>query len=173
MKLKISDIPEGVRHISPLNHKKIVVKTQAYDVEKFVLGDVGQALLHKMIVTCLLDDGVGLAAPQIGTFRRLFIIRDMDASRTLLNTFTLYFNPSFKALSNEKETDIEGCLSVPEGRFQVPRYVNIQATWWEPNAEGKLEKRESLMHGYEARVFQHELDHLNGVSIALRGSAKR
>ena len=169
MKLKIHDIPTGTRHISPLNHKKIAVKAQAYDVEKFVLGEVGQALLHKMIVTCLLDDGIGLAAPQIGTFRRLFIIRDMDAFKEPLATFTPYFNPSFKAVSNDKETATEGCLSVPEGQFQVPRYVDIQATWWEPNAEGKLEKHESLLHGYEARVFQHELDHLNGVSIVQRG----
>lgn len=169
MKLEITSVPEGTRHVSPLHYSKIGVKCQAYDIEKFVLNDSVKSLLWKMTKTCLLDDGIGLAAPQIGVFKRLFLIRDMDANGVPLESFTAYFNPSFKALTSDKVEDLEGCLSVPGGCYTVARYLNIQATWWELDND-KLVKRECLLSGYQARVFQHEFDHLNGVSIVQRGT---
>lgn len=168
MKLKISDLPIGIRHISPLHYSKIVVKSQAWDVEKFVCTDITKSLLHKMVNTCMLDDGIGLAAPQIGVFKRLFIVRDMNDDRKWLDTFTTYFNPSFQALTSDKAVDMEGCLSVPGGAVNVARYTSIQATWWEMNEAEKLEKQTVLLADMPARVFQHELDHLNGISIVQR-----
>lgn len=170
MKLKISDVPIGTRHVSPLHYSKIAVKSQPYDVEKFFLNDGNKTFLWKMVTTCLLDDGIGLAAPQIGMFKRMFIIRDMAQDNQPLDSFTAYFNPSFKALTSDKVTDTEGCLSVPEGGFSVARYQTIQATWWELDDSGKLQKQECLLDNYQARVFQHEFDHLNGVSIVQRGN---
>lgn len=170
MKLQISNVPIGVRHISPLHHSKIVVKSLPWDVAKFSLTEINQSILWKMITTCLLDDGIGIAAPQVGLFKRMFIIRDLDDHGQPLETFTAYFNPSFTSLAKDKVEAPEGCLSVPGSAYSVPRYTDILATWWELTDAGTLEKKQSIMTGYLARVFQHENDHLNGVSIVKRGT---
>jgi peptide deformylase len=169
MKLLLNDVPVSTRHITPLHYSKIAVKSQAYDLNKPVAAEATQNLLYKMVATCLLDDGIGLAAPQIGVFKRLFVIRDMDEDDKPLETFGAYFNPSFKALSDNKETGLEGCLSVPGGAFEVARYTDIEATWYEPGEAGKLLQKTATLHGFRARVFLHELDHLQGISIVQRG----
>ncbi len=100
--------------------------------------------------------GVGLAAPQIGALRRLVVVlpgEDAEA-RALVN-------PRISWASEEQETDVEGCLSIGEIIVEVPRAVSVRVE--AQDADGTAITHEAS--GFEARVIQHEIDHLDGILI--------
>ena len=100
--------------------------------------------------------GVGLAAPQLGLSQRLLVYRvGPDAPLVALA------NPELEWVSDDQETLDEGCLSIPGITVDVERpvYVRVRAL----DEEGETRMVEAS--GLEARVIQHELDHLNGVLI--------
>lgn len=105
--------------------------------------------------------GVGLAAPQINESKRIVIVASRPTTRyphaPLMEPIVM-FNPSFRALSDDKEKDWEGCLSIPGIRALVPRYKEIMAHY--ADQQGHL--KELKLEGFIARVFQHEADHLEG-----------
>ena len=68
-------------------------------------------------------------------------------------------NPEFEPLSNEKEKDWEGCLSIPGIRALVPRYRSIKISFLDRSGNRVVLNSE----GFVARVFQHEYDHLDGI----------
>ncbi|MBA2657552.1 MAG: peptide deformylase [Tatlockia sp.] len=115
-----------------------------------------ESLLFKVLKD---ENGLGLAAPQIGISKRA-IVFGMEAYRNRpAIPLTLLFNPSFEPLSELVEEAYEGCLSVGQLRAKVPRYKSIAYRGFD--AEGQLIEREvSDLH---ARVLQHELDHLDGI----------
>lgn len=100
--------------------------------------------------------GVGLAAPQIGALRRLLVYRlgEEGPTRALIN-------PTITWSSDETEVDTEGCLSIGELLMDVPRAVSITVEARE--ADGSAVTLDA--HDYEARVLQHEIDHLDGILI--------
>lgn len=124
------------------------------------------AELHELIAdmkdTMAAYDGAGLAAIQIGVMQRVMIF-GVDTNPRYPDVepieMTVLVNPEFTALSEERENDWEGCLSVPGMRGIVPRYSHIQYRGYDEF--GNLIDCEAT--GFHARVFQHELDHLNGV----------
>ena len=100
--------------------------------------------------------GVGLAAPQIGALRRLLVYRlgDGEPTRALVN-------PRIVWASEEEAVDAEGCLSIGEVSMDVPRAVRIRVEARDADgAELTIEAEE-----FEARVIQHEMDHLDGILI--------
>lgn len=102
-------------------------------------------------------DGVGLAAPQIGINKRVFVINYGGDIRTYINPIivkSVGFNLSE-----------EGCLSIPCKKYLMPRAPEITVQFMTPLAITKTEK----LVGVAAFVFQHELDHLDGVTIADAG----
>ena len=99
-------------------------------------------------------DGVGLAAPQIGYNKRLFVINFNGDIRTFVNPIIA----QAKGLTISRE----GCLSFPGKQFLRPRNNDIQVIYQTPL--GKTESRKLV--GYAAEIFQHELDHLDGVTLA-------
>lgn len=123
-------------------------------------------LLDDMHETMIAADGVGLAGPQVGMMRRLFVVWDMtDAPEEIPEDYEYKFidfvNPEILWLSDEKETRYEGCLSFPghNGAVERPARVKIRAqdrtgAWFELEAGDLL-----------GRCIQHENDHLNGVTI--------
>jgi len=119
-------------------------------------GDV-RRLVERMFELVAAARGVGLAAPQVGVPVRLFVAwpEADDADRRL------YINPSIVSVDGAQEGD-EGCLSFPGITCKIKRYdvVTIRAT----DLEGK--EFEETARGLAARIFQHEMDHLNGVLIA-------
>jgi peptide deformylase len=134
-----------------------VLKTRARPVERFddeLREEVGR-------MSALMDDalGIGLAAPQIGHLRRLLVYRPgPDAPVTAL------VNPEIEWRGDEEEVAEEGCLSLQNVHVEVERpvYVRIHA---------RDEHGEDLVveaSGLEARVIQHEMDHLDGVLILER-----
>lgn len=126
-----------------------------------------QALLDDMRDTMRALDGVGLAAPQIGINLRIVIFcvdknpRYPDAE---VVPETVLINPVITPLSDSKESDWEGCLSVPGMRGLVPRYTQLRYQGFDQF--GALIDR--TVSGFHARVVQHECDHLDGVLYPMR-----
>jgi peptide deformylase len=105
--------------------------------------------------------GVGIAAPQIGISKRIIIVASRPTVRyphAPKMAPTVMINPSFQALSAQKEKDWEGCLSIPGVRARVSRYTEIMIHY--TDQQGVID--ELILDGFVARVFQHELDHLDG-----------
>ncbi len=109
-------------------------------------------LLEDMSHTMLKQDGAGLAAPQIGRNISLALINTKEGIIALIN-------PVITKKSWNKETDQEGCLSVPGIYGQVKRHKKIICQYLDRDAKLQQINAEGLL----ARVIQHELDHLEGI----------
>lgn len=113
-----------------------------------------RSLIEDMAESMYADDGAGLAAPQVGVSSRVIIL---DAGYG----FRAMINPEIIEMSEEKESMEEGCLSLPGIRLEVQRPVRLVVRGM--NEEGEIEEVEA--DGLLARVFLHEIDHLNGVLL--------
>lgn len=109
-------------------------------------------LFDDMTLTMLEKDGVGLAAPQIGKNIRLAVINTKEGPLHIIN-------PTIVKFSWAKEWSEEGCLSVPGVFGQVKRSKKITCEYLDK--DGNFQTRE--VAGLMARVFQHEIDHLDGI----------
>jgi peptide deformylase len=163
------DAPEGIdpellaRREAALQHVRVygdpVLRTEARPVDRF-----DQALRDEVArMATLMNDamGIGLAATQVGVPHRLFVYRvEHDSPVNAL------VNPEILWSSKEQETFEEGCLSLPRVHVDVERpiYVRVRAH----DALGDEILIEAS--GLEARVIQHEIDHLDGVLILDRTS---
>ncbi len=110
-------------------------------------------LIEDMFDTMYEANGVGLAAPQIAVSKRVFVADDGESG------FEAYINPEWSPIGDEKNTDIEGCLSVPELFGEVERYSNVIVHYQDIHGKKKTKKASGLL----ARCIQHETDHLNGI----------
>ncbi len=99
-------------------------------------------------------DGLGLAAPQVGVNKRVFVL-DYDP-RSGENNYEIYINPKIVQYGEELEIKEEGCLSVPNIYGHVERPISIRIT----ALDRDFNPVEKELNGFEARVFQHEYDHL-------------
>jgi peptide deformylase len=124
-------------------------------------------LIEDMLDTMKANEGAGLAAPQIGIFKRV-VIFGFDENERYPNEdpipFTVLINPKIEPLADDFEDGWEGCLSVPGLRGLVPRYAKIKYEGFDQH--GTQIKRE--VNGFHARVVQHECDHLDGVLYPMR-----
>jgi len=114
------------------------------------------------IYLMLRSNGIGLAANQIGITQRFFAM-GYDSFDTFKKPAILYNARIIKA-SEEVEIGEEGCLSFPNVFYNVYRAVNIEVEW--QTMKGATEG--ATLRGLEARCFQHELDHINGVTFNLK-----
>jgi len=123
-----------------------------------------QTLIDDMVETMREAPGVGLAAPQIGLSERLIVVEyyereeDEDKEDAPKKVWAV-LNPEIIKASEEKLTGVEGCLSIPGLVGEVERHAAIQVKGL--NRHGKPLKIKA--EGWLARIFQHEIDHLNGV----------
>ena len=117
-------------------------------------------LVMDMSETLLDANGIGLAAPQVYVSKKIIIFR-LDEESQINNKVTIrvLINPSFKNQGKEYEEDWEGCLSIPGMIGKVRRFKNI--TYQGYDLKGRLIKEDAS--GIQARVIQHECDHLNGI----------
>ena len=141
---------------NPQDEKFLRTKTAPFDFSKFSPKELNQ-LLANMRLTMKNHDGIGLAANQVGLNFQLFIVGlpNQDAH----TKFYYIFNPTITEHSPETSSDYEGCLSVPNLSGLVKRSQAITVT--AQNKQGKSIKLK--VSGLLARVFQHEIDHLNGL----------
>jgi peptide deformylase len=118
----------------------------------------------QMLQTMYSEDGIGLAAPQVGINKQLIVI-DLelkDQSKPPL----ILINPEIKSTGGDIVTGEEGCLSIPEVFFDIKRPDQIAIAY--RDEEGKPQTL--VTEGLLARVIQHEMDHLNGVLFVDRVS---
>jgi peptide deformylase len=128
------------------------LRMKANEIEAFD-GELGR--VAKRMIGLMHDaDGVGLAATQVGILRRMFVFSDGEEDRVLVN-------PVIADRSGERETDEEGCLSL--GPVRVPVERSCRVTVEAQDATGEPVRME--LEGLQARVVQHEVDHLDGVLI--------
>lgn len=117
------------------------------------------AFARRMLETMRNANGVGLAAPQVGVLLRLFVVElPEDEENDLPPETYILFNPEIVKGKGE-QVGYEGCLS-------IPGYIGEVARQEEITVEGQDERGRKVrykLEGYLARVFQHEIDHLNGV----------
>ncbi|MGI9392110.1 MAG: peptide deformylase [Parvibaculales bacterium] len=119
-------------------------------------------LARDMIATMEAKQGVGIAAPQIGSSERMFIASAKPNSRyphAPEMEPMLVIDPKIKKQSGKIVKDWEGCLSVPNIRGFVPRHEKIIMEYTDENGE----RKEQAFEGFLARLMQHETDHLNGI----------
>ena len=105
--------------------------------------------------------GIGLSANQVGINARCFVFIINNNTNNQLDREILCLNPEIVENIEPVVTMWEGCLSFPEVNIQVPRHHKIKAKW--TNEKGNV--IEDTLVGYDAVCFQHELDHLNGITF--------
>jgi len=158
----------ALRHIVTLPDP--VLKRKAKPITKFDK-DL-QTLIDDMIETMRDAPGVGLAAPQVNISEQLIVVEyseddedeefvEEEGEKKPPKPRNLYvmINPEITKTSEEKVLGVEGCLSIPGIQGEVERFEAIQVKGL--NRFGKPQKLK--LDGWMARIFQHEIDHLNGV----------
>ena len=149
-----------------------VLRRKAKPVTKF--DKELQALIDDMIETMREAPGVGLAAPQVNISQQLAVIEYAEDDEEEENEdappkpkkLYVIINPEIIKASEEKVTGVEGCLSIPGMLGEVERHESIQVKAL--NRHGNPVKLK--VDGWTARIFQHEIDHLNGVLFTDRAS---
>ena len=153
----------AIRDILKMGNPDLLKVSEPVDFDK----DDLTKLIEDMKETMKANDGAGLAAPQIGVFKRL-VIFGFDTNDRYPEAdsvpFTVLINPIITPLSDEKENGWEGCLSVPGLRGVVPRFTHIKYEGYD--AEGNKLERE--VEDFHARVVQHECDHLDGILYPMK-----
>lgn len=150
---------DSVMYVCVMPQDSAILRTPSQNLEPELLQSAPlKTLLDKMYRT-LTDpsqDGVGIAAPQIGINRRLILVMRYDKPGEPIEP---YLNIQIDSLLGEKEPGPEGCLSLPPYRGIVRRYPRVQISYVRPDGTPVTEKVE----GYSAIIFQHECDHLDGI----------
>ena len=118
------------------------------------LNEDHKSLIKNMIEAMYVNNGIGLAANQIGSSEKIFV---MDVSNEK-NKPQVFINPVIEKRAKEKLTEEEGCLSCPEKLVKVRRPIYVSLKWI--CRHGK--KQYKTFYYLPARVVQHEMDHLNG-----------
>ncbi len=141
-----------------------ILRTKAKIIPlKFLKTSKGKTLIKRMIYTMRRTNGVGLAAPQIGKALQLAVMETRPTpTRPKLNHKgpIVIVNPKITKYSGKKTNDWEGCLSLNGVRGKVPRPKEITARYYNEKGERFIEK----ISGLWARIFQHEIDHLSGIT---------
>ena len=117
-----------------------------------------QDYLHSMMSV----NGLGLAANQVGLAQRFFAMG--HESFDVFKKPAILYNARIILASEEQEIGKEGCLSFPDTYYNVYRATQIEVEW--QNMKGELNS--ATLSGLEARCFQHELDHINGITFNQR-----
>jgi peptide deformylase len=114
----------------------------------------------------LLEDalGAGLAATQLGVMHRVFVFRGEPGAPV-----QALVNPVLEWSGEERETDEEGCLSIPDVWIDVDRPLRVRMRGFDTRGRERTVEAEGL----EARVLQHELDHLDGVLMLDRAAPEQ
>jgi peptide deformylase len=138
------------------NHPQLLEVSEEWD---FRIDGSPEELVRAMSKFMTDNGGVGLAAPQLGIKKRIFIMGNFIK-------LVACINPKIVSLSEDRENDLEGCLSFPDLFMKVKRPTTAVVQY--NTISGELVERE--LTGFECRVFLHEYDHLIGVTFDQRVS---
>jgi peptide deformylase len=119
-----------------------------------------QQLIDDMVETMRQAPGVGLAAPQVGTSQSVIVVEyGEDEDEEVPPKLYMVVNPEIQRVSQETVPGVEGCLSIPGLVGEVERHAAV-------TVKGMSRRGQPLKikaNGWLARIFQHEIDHVNGV----------
>lgn len=118
------------------------------------IDDSVRKLVQDLVDSLPKPGGAGLSANQIGILRRVFVYDDEGEIKACVN-------PRILEASEEMVEEMEGCLSLPEAVVPVPRHAHLELEYLD--LEGRTQRIRA--EGWKARVFQHEIDHLDGKLI--------
>ena len=147
-----------------------VLRSRGADVREDELEALA-AHIPVMVATMRAAPGVGLAAPQVGDSRRYAVVEDrssyIDAmpdgeadrlERRALELGTI-INPRYEPVGERMVMHFEGCLSLDGYRALVARHHTVRVNWTDLTGNS----HEEILSGWQARIFQHEIDHLDGI----------
>ena len=150
----------------------LVLRAQSSDLSKEMMNSDDYKRLAELMlatVTHPSQDGVGIAAPQVGINRRVVAVQRFDKEEiqpdgSVMNPFEVYPNIRIVSMSEALEPGPEGCLSVPDRRGEVMRSQEIVIEYADIT---RLDQEDFMVRdtvrGFTAVIFQHEIDHLEGV----------
>ena len=158
-----SMVPEGTMRVltiaDPADNE--VLRAPSSDLSEKALRSEDYAALCSLMVATVThpsQDGVGIAGPQVGLNRRVVAVQRFDKEG---EPFEVYPNISITWASDSKEAGPEGCLSVPDRREDVLRSTEIEIEYADPSAGYEMVREK--ISGFTAVIFQHEIDHLDGI----------
>ena len=146
----------SILKVARMGHPVLRSRARALDPAE-VRAAVMQKFIDDMMDTMLEYEGIGLAAPQVHEGIRLFVAGIDDGAGKM--RVLPFVNPVITPLSEAKAEDWEGCLSIPDIRGKVPRYTHVRIDALD--RKGKPFQME--LRNFQARVVQHETDHLDGM----------
>ena len=162
MKLPIVTVPDKV-----LMRKARIVTDFGPKLKKLI------ADMTETLEACVDPMGVGLAAPQVGVSKRIFIIKPTPKSKT-----QAFINPEIRLIDHDSTaasaTDadqeaLEGCLSIPRIWSHVHRQQKITVSWQDERGS----HHEKTLNGFDAVIVQHEVDHLDGCLFTRRAAEQQ
>lgn len=147
-----------IYHPNPILEQELkTVDIENIDFDPKELKDEMVDLMYK-------NDGIGLAASQVGIDKKLFVMSTQERDQSII-----CINPTILQYTEETERDLEGCLSFPDVLVEVKRPKEVLVAFNDENLEEQVFK----MEGYMARVYLHELDHTLGITFKNRVSRVR
>ena len=153
---------EGIMRVLTVDDSEdsLVLRSECTDFPLKTLRSERFGRLAERMVATVTDstqDGVGIAAPQVGLKRRVVAVQRFDKAG---EPFEVYPNIRVEYLSDEKQTGPEGCLSIPEIYGEVERSQTVVISYVDVRT---LETVRDTVSGFTAVIFQHETDHLDGI----------
>ncbi|MCK5080618.1 MAG: peptide deformylase [Candidatus Moranbacteria bacterium] len=139
-----------------LEYPNEILRKKSKEVKDPTSTEIKQLILD-MIKTLRSNNGLGLAAPQVGKNLKICIIE-------IENELFVLINPEIKSLAGEKILSEEGCLSFPNKFLNIERYKRVKVRATDLNGKKQIIRARGLL----ARAIQHEVDHLDGVLIVDR-----
>ena len=135
--------------------------------EPVEIGDKSvKRLAKQMLREMYKDDGVGLAAPQVGVLKRIVVIdtqwpQEDEKGRPMKKKPLVFINPEIVEHSDERVKNLEGCLSVPGISCEIERWSWVKVKCYDENFNEVIREGDGLF----GRCTQHEIDHLDGITL--------
>ena len=156
----IIDSSDSLMYVCIMPRDSVVLRSVSQDFKRADLSSKRFKRLADFMLYTVKDpsqDGVGIAAPQVGINRRMVCVQRFDKPG---EPFECYANIRIDSLFGSIVKGREGCLSVPGQRGIVPRWSNVAISYTDPVSG---ERCSETIEGFSAIIFQHECDHLDGI----------
>ena len=141
-----------------------ILSTPSVDVTEFT--QEIRDLCTDMVDTMFSANGVGLAAPQVGRNLNIFVMRTVEGIQNNTQDYLVIINPSVVIQLGDLSTDIEGCLSLPGILGAVERFSEVECVYQDTTGQ----RLPGHFTGFQARIYQHEYDHLKGILFINRAT---
>jgi peptide deformylase len=161
----------SVREVVAIGDPVLRERARELDPEEIASPEV-QTLIDDLIDTKRATHGAGIAAPQVGESIRVAIVEVEEGNPRYPykppEPLTVLINPTIEPLGDEVAEINEGCLSVPDLRGSLPRYLEVRIRYLDREAT----EHEEVKRGLTAGTFQHEVDHLDGILFVDRAEPR-